>query len=87
MSSGTWTLEPNAERAILLPWLLDEAVDSGDKEKVLEYLADLLRNPNRPNLADDDTGVFSIEAVPRTRISLTWVLSVEARQVVLAYVG
>ena len=87
MSNATWTLDPNAEAAILLPWLVDDSVDPLDKARVLEYLAAILKDPRRPQLEDDETGVFSVEPIPGTSISMTWVLSIESRQVVLAYIG
>jgi len=85
VNSGAWTLEPNAERAILLPWL-DLEPDPDVRERVLRYLADLLLDPDRPRLRDD-SDVYSLKAVPRTMVGLTWVLNGETREVVLAHVG
>ncbi len=87
MRNAAWTLEPNAEAAILLPWLVDDSVDPLDKARALEYLAAFLKDPLRSQLEDDETGVFSIEPVPGTSISMTWVMNIESRQVVLAYIG
>ena len=86
MSSVEWTLEPNAEREILLPWLLGDS-DSQITELVVAYIAGLVRDPYRPHLEDQETGVFSVRAVPGTRIGLVWTLDTEGHQVVLAYVG
>lgn len=86
MISVEWTLEPNAEREILLPWLLDDP-EPEIKERVVAYIAGLVQDPYRPHLEDRETGVFSMRAVPGTRIGLVWILDPEGHQVVLAYVG
>ena len=86
MSSVEWLLEPNAEREILLPWLLGYS-DSEIKEQVVAYIAGLVQDPYRHHLEDEASGVFSVRAVPGTRIGLVWTLDTEGHQVVLAYVG
>ena len=86
MTSEAWTLEPSAEAAILLPWLLDPSVSREAKDRVIGYLASLLRDPVRPLLEDDDTGIYSVEAVPGTNVGLVWILNTDTRQVVLAHV-
>jgi hypothetical protein len=85
-SAGEWQLEPDAEREILLPWLEREP-NPDVRARVYGWLGGLLREPFRPQLEDDDTGVFSLEAVPGTDVGLMWVLDVEGKQVILAYVG
>ena len=85
MSSVTWTLEPDAEREYLLPWLLSEP-DPVVRECVLRFLADMLRDPDRPSLMSE-TGVYSIAAVPGTEVGMIWVLDAVSRQLVLAHVG
>jgi hypothetical protein len=86
VSGGEWNLEANAEREILLPWAAETQTDEV-VARVYDYLADLLMNPWRPHLEDDDTGIFSIRAVPGTGVGLVWTLNDRHRQVVLAYVG
>lgn len=87
MTSETWTLEPDAEREILLPWQLSEG-NPDVVERVLAYIADVVRTPfSRPQLEDDDTGIFGLKAVPKTDVALVWTLDIEHRQVVLAHVG
>jgi hypothetical protein len=55
---------------------------------VVAYITDVVSRPlARPQLEDDDTGVFSLKAVPRTNVGLVWTLDFEHRQVVLAHVG
>jgi len=85
VSSVTWTLEPDAEREYLLPWLLSEP-DPVVRERVLRFLADVLRDPDRPSLLSE-SGVYSVAAVPGTDVGLTWVLDAVSRQLVLAHVG
>ncbi|MGZ5297441.1 MAG: hypothetical protein ACXWYT_10990 [Actinomycetota bacterium] len=87
MSSETGTLEPTAEREILLQWQLNEG-DPAVHERVLAYIADVVRRPfSRPQLEDDDTGIFATKAVPGTDVAVVWTLLIEHRQVVLAHVG
>lgn len=86
VSSVDWILEPNAEREILLPWLLGDS-DAEIKEQVVAYIASVVRDPYRPRLEDRGSGVFSVGAVPGTRIGLVWTLDTAGHQVVLAYVG
>jgi hypothetical protein len=86
VSSREWILEPNAEREILLPWLLGDA-DSLAKELVVRFIAGLLRDPYRSRLEDQGSGVFSVRTVPGTKASLVWTLDTEGHQVVLAFVG
>jgi hypothetical protein len=86
VSSAEWILEPNAEREILLPWLLGDS-DSLTKELVLGFIARLVRDPYRLLLEDQESGVFSVRAVPGTQTSLVWTLDTEGHQVVLAHVG
>ena len=85
MISVTWTLEPDAEREYLLPWLLAEP-DPQLRVKVLAFIADVLRNPDRPSLRSD-TGVYSVDAVRGTDVGLVWILDPSTREVVLAFVG
>ena len=80
MANG-WTLEPNAEREVLLPWL--ERQDDRTSRAVWHYLAELVANPWRPHLEDDETGVFSAQNVAGTGVSIVWVLDDERHQVVL----
>lgn len=87
MTNQGWTLEPSAEAALLLPWLLDESVSREAKDQVIAFLSALLRDPFRPHLEDRETGVYSVETVPGTEIGLVWILNVETRQVVLAFIG
>jgi hypothetical protein len=87
VSSGTWSLEPSAEAAILLPWLLRADVDSTIKARVLEFIADLVRSPDRPLLEDDRTGIYSVGSIPGTDVGIVWLLRPESRQVVIAFVG
>ena len=86
VSSVEWTLEPNAEHGILLPWLLGDS-DAHVKELVVGYIAGLVRGPYRSHLEDEETGVFSVKAVPGTQVGLVWTLDIEGNQLVLAYVG
>lgn len=86
MSAGTWTLEANAEREILLPWTAETDTDEV-VARVYEYLAGLLKNPWRPDLEEDATGIFSLRAVPGTNVGLVWRMNDRDRQFVLAYVG
>jgi hypothetical protein len=85
VTSGAWTLEPNAEREILLPWL-DREPSSATRAKVLSFLASLLLDPDRSHL-EGETGVYSIAVVPGTDVGLTWVLNPETCEIVLAHVG
>ena len=87
MSDEAWTLEQNAECEILLPWREQEP-DSEVEARVLEYVAGLLRDPFRSLLEDPaDSGVFSLEAVPGTNVSLGWTLNMTTKEVVLFHVG
>ena len=86
MSSAEWILEPNAERDYLLPWLLQES-DPQTRDRVVAYIAGLVKQPFRPLLEEDNSGVFSLERVPGTRVGLLWTLDTEGKQVVLAHVG
>lgn len=86
MSAGTWTLEANAEREILLPWATNTQTDEV-VARVYEYLASLLKNPWRPDLEEDDTRIFSLRAVPGTNVGLVWMMNDRDRQIALAYVG
>jgi hypothetical protein len=86
VSNAEWELEPNAEREILLTWL-DREPNPDTRERVVEYIAELVRSPFRPQLEDGDSGIFSITAVPGTVVGLTWLLDMDHRQVVLATVG
>jgi hypothetical protein len=87
VSSDEWTLEPSAEAAILLPWL-DKEPDPEVRAVVLEWLAKLVDYPlNRKHLEDDETGVYSLKAVPGTKVGLMWTLDLDGRQVILAHVG
>ena len=85
MPSG-WTLEPNAEREVLLPWL-EQQRDPRVVQVVLRYLAELLLDPWRPHLEDGDSGVFSVQDVAKTGVTIVWVLDEGRQQVVLAHVG
>jgi hypothetical protein len=86
VTSEAWTLEPNAEREILLPWQLRED-DPEVVERVLAYIADVVGRPlARPHL-EDERGVFGIKAIPKTNVGLVWLLNVEYHQVVLVHVG
>ncbi|MDP9326824.1 MAG: hypothetical protein M3P10_01310 [Actinomycetota bacterium] len=87
MSGDPWTLDPDAEREILLTWRQREP-DHDVQAKVLLYLADLMRDPWRPALEDPDhPGVFSLDSVPGTQVGLIWTMNVEHRRIVLAHVG
>ena len=87
MTSGTWSLEPSAEAAILLPWLLRPDVGHATKARVLEFIADLLRSPDRPLLEEDGSGVYSVASIPGTEVGLVWLLRPETRHLVIAFVG
>lgn len=70
-----------------MPWLLSEG-DPDVTERVITYIADVVRRPyNRPHLEDDDKGIFALKAVPQTDVAVVWTLDVEHRQVVLAFIG
>ena len=56
-------------------------------KRVQEYLADLLKKPFRPALENDDKGVFSLKAVPRTNVGLGWTLNMTTKEIVLFHVG
>jgi hypothetical protein len=87
VSGVPWTLDPDAEREILLTWRQREP-DHDVQAKVLLYLAALMRDPWRRALEDPDhPGVFSLDSVPGTHVGLVWTLNVEDRRIVLAYVG
>jgi hypothetical protein len=86
VTSGAWTLEPNAEREILLPWLATEP-DPEVRQRVERYIAGLLSDPRRPHLEDGDSGVFSLDHVPQTSVGLVWTLDVASQQVILALAG
>jgi hypothetical protein len=86
VSGGEWTLEPNAEREILLRWR-ERQTDHEVEARVLQYLAGLLRQPFRPTLEDGNTGVYSLDVVPGTDIGLGSTLNPDTREVVLYHVG
>jgi hypothetical protein len=84
--SGTgWTLDLDSERDYLLPWL-DTNPHPDVRGRVLQWIAGLLRDPDRPHLEDHGSGVFSV-TVPGTNVAVVWLLDVERRVVVLVGVG
>jgi len=62
-------------------------VDRATKARVLEFIADLLRSPDRTLLEDDGSGIYSIASIPGTDVGMVWLLRPETRQVVVAFVG
>jgi hypothetical protein len=85
VSIGEWTLEPDAEREILLTWR-ERQTDPDVVERVHRYLAGLLIDVDRPHLYDAEAGVYALEAVPGTTVGIVWTLDVETREVVLAII-
>jgi hypothetical protein len=91
VSSGEWTLDPDAENQYLNPWLLHKQ-DPFLRERVTTYIAGVVAEPKRPNLEDKDErtgtplGVYSVQ-IPGTAVSLIWTLNEAERKVVLAHLG
>jgi hypothetical protein len=80
MSGKTWTLDLESEHQFLLPFL-DSEPDESARVHVLEYLADIVRDPVRPRL-EDPKGVYSV-TVPGTDVVFIWALDWNERVIVL----
>jgi hypothetical protein len=64
VTEGAWTLDLDSEATYLVPWLNDE-LDETVRERVVRWIADLVRDPvGRGH--EDVPGVYSA-IVPRTR--------------------
>jgi hypothetical protein len=84
VSSGDWTLDQDSELNVVVPWL-DGEPDATNRESLLEWLAGLLRDPDRPRLMDT-YNVFSVQ-LPRTNIVVIWHLDVDNRTVQVSHIG
>lgn len=78
MTENPWTLDEESQDRYLLPWL-DKQPESQRAVRVIDFLAGLTLNPDRPHLENGE-GVFSAEVAG---FGLVWLLDVSKRNVVL----
>lgn len=83
MTEDGWTLDPQGEERHLNPWLATNP-PAATERRVLEFLAAVVRNPLRRK--EDRPGVYSA-VVPKTGVTLIWLLNHEKKQVVLVSVA
>lgn len=84
MSSAEWELNPESKASVLDPWLNQEP-DPLVRERVLEWLAEFVRDPFSKG-REENPGIWFAQ-VPGTRIGVMWVLDTDNRRVSLATVG
>jgi hypothetical protein len=85
LSDGEWTLDPDSEANVLLPWALAPDRDPEIRERVEVWIGEMVKNPVGRGV-EEPPGVHSVK-VPGTDVAVVWTLNHEERVVILAHIG